>query len=70
MDSPLPDGERIHRRQVKKLVSLTLGERLLWSWYWLRMFVAETNYASWCLYGGMTALPADAFPLDQSRTEG
>jgi hypothetical protein len=70
MDSPVPDGDRIHRRQLNQLVSWTLGERLRWSWYRLRMFMGETNYASWCLYGGFTALPADAFPLDQPGAEG
>lgn len=65
-----PQRDRIEKRQLERLVSWTLGERLRYSWYRLRMTLGEMNYASWSLLGPMAPLPAEAIRLDQSRGQG
>lgn len=51
----MADG--IDRRQLERLVSLTVGERLRWSWYQFRLTVREINVVSYLMLDPRIAVP-------------
>jgi hypothetical protein len=59
--SPSPaQADRIQRRQVEKLVSWTLSERLRCMWYRLCLTIQEMNYANaWTVDCRIAAHQAD-----------
>lgn len=56
-------------RHADKLVSWTLGERLRFAWYRIRLTICEMNYATRRMTELQMRLPGRDADLDASRTE-